>query len=152
MRGYSVIELVVVIAVLGILAAVAAPRFFARDVFAERGYADELADAIRQAQRTATVTGCPVEVRVTTAGLQARLPQASAGHCASLAASTWTTPIRRSDGGTLDAAPPSGVSIVGSARVVFDFDGRASNGSAITIQVGGRTVSIAAITGRVAVT
>jgi MSHA pilin protein MshC len=53
MRGFTLVELVVVIALLAILAAVAAPRFASSDIFETRGDAGLLASTIRYAQKTA---------------------------------------------------------------------------------------------------
>jgi MSHA pilin protein MshC len=53
MKGFTLVELVVVIAVLAITAAVAAPRFASGDIFETRGDAGLLASTIRYAQKTA---------------------------------------------------------------------------------------------------
>ncbi|MGP1716264.1 MAG: prepilin-type N-terminal cleavage/methylation domain-containing protein [Methylophilus sp.] len=53
MKGFTLVELVVVIALLAILAAVAAPRFASGDIFETRGDAGLLASSIRYAQKTA---------------------------------------------------------------------------------------------------
>ena len=45
--GYTLIELVVVMAVAGVLAAYIAPRFWNQQSFSDRGYVDELAAALR---------------------------------------------------------------------------------------------------------
>lgn len=53
MKGFTLVELVVVIALLAIMAAVAAPRFASGDIFETRGDAGLLASTIRYAQKTA---------------------------------------------------------------------------------------------------
>lgn len=53
MKGFTLVELVVVISVMAILAAVAAPRFANVDIFETRGNAGLLSSALRYAQKTA---------------------------------------------------------------------------------------------------
>ena len=45
--GYTLVELVVVITIVGILSAYIAPRFWSQQTFSDRGYVDELAAALR---------------------------------------------------------------------------------------------------------
>jgi len=52
-RGFSLVELIAVITVVGILAAVAGPKFIGSDVFETRGAQATLMSALRYAQKTA---------------------------------------------------------------------------------------------------
>jgi len=51
--GFTIVELVAVILILGILAAIVTPRFFGRDVFENRGFHDQVMAALRFAQKAA---------------------------------------------------------------------------------------------------
>jgi MSHA pilin protein MshC len=69
-RGFTIVELIMVIVILGILAAVAAPRFFDRKVFDERFYFEEVLTAARYAQKLAVASGCSIKVFVDSDGYQ----------------------------------------------------------------------------------
>lgn len=51
--GFTLVELIVVIVLLGIVASIAGPRFANKAIFDERGFADEVRAAIRYAQKVA---------------------------------------------------------------------------------------------------
>lgn len=51
--GFTLVEMVGVLIIVGILAVAALPRFFDRQVFESRGFHDELLSALRYAQKTA---------------------------------------------------------------------------------------------------
>ncbi len=63
--GFSLIELIAVIVLLGILGIVALGRFSNQDAFAARGFFDDTVVAVRFAQKLAVSSGC--DVRVVTA-------------------------------------------------------------------------------------
>jgi len=67
-RGFTLVELVMTLVVIGVLAAVAAPRFFGNNVFQSRGFADQVQAALRYAQKTAIAQRRNVCVAFPTAG------------------------------------------------------------------------------------
>lgn len=52
-RGFTMVELITVMVILGIIATVAAPRFFDRNVFDSRGFYDQIISTLRYAQKAA---------------------------------------------------------------------------------------------------
>ena len=136
--GFTLVELVVVLVILGLVAAVALPKFFDLEAFRERGAYDELAGAVRYAQKLAVASGCEVQVSVTASGyaLQQHVTDCNGG--------AFTTISNH----PISAGTFSGVSLSSSpASFVFDALGRSS--SAATLSVGGRSFSVVAETGYV---
>jgi len=148
-RGYTVVELVVVIVIIGVLAAIAGPRFFGTRTFSERGYADEVASAIRYSQKVAVGSGCNVRFSITGTGYNAMQQAASAGTC-NAASSSWTTPVRRVDGALLAGTPPNDANVIGTATMTFDNRGTIISG-ATNLVVGARTIVVDASSGFVEV-
>ncbi len=64
MRGFTLVELVTVIAVMSILAAIAAPKFVASDTFDTRGSQGLILSSLRYAQKTAIAQHRTVYVQV----------------------------------------------------------------------------------------
>lgn len=52
-RGFTLVELITVMVIMGVLAALAAPRFFVRDAFDSRGFYDQTLSTLRHAQKIA---------------------------------------------------------------------------------------------------
>lgn len=63
-RGFTLTELVTIIVILGIISAVAAPRFFDINVFQSRGAADQVRAALRYGQKVAIAQHRDVNVNI----------------------------------------------------------------------------------------
>src|SRR3989338_2309849 len=51
--GFTLVELIMTMVIVGILAVFAAPRFFGADIFKSRGFADQIQASLRYAQKIA---------------------------------------------------------------------------------------------------
>ncbi len=149
-RGFTLVELVVVLVILGIMAAVAAPRFFDDRAFLQRGYYEELASALKYSQKLAVASGCPVRFSLTSGGYDARQQAATSGTC-DTSDSTWGTTVRLADGQTLSGTVPTGVVVSPAVTVTFDALGRTNLGSDQNVSVGPFSLTITAESGFVQV-
>ena len=147
--GYTVVELVTVIVILAILAAIAGPRFFGTRVFSERGYASEVASALRYAQKIAVGSGCNVRFAITASGYSAMQQPVSGNRC-DAASGVWSTTVRRPDGSALSGAPPADANVSAGATMIFDGKGAIVSG-ATNLTVGAYTLAVDAASGFVVV-
>ena len=136
--GFTLVELITTIVLLGIVAAFAAPRFPDNRAFRERGYTDELASSVRYAQRVALMSGCNVRFRITAAGYSA-FQRNSFATCRT--ASAWTLPVVRSDGSALAGAAPQGV-VATPATLQFTNRGRLTVNNPVAVTVGTFTLTV----------
>jgi MSHA pilin protein MshC len=145
-HAFTLVELIVVIVIIGILAAVAGPRFFDDKTFQARGYYEELAAALKFAQKLAVASGCPVRMQITASKYEARQQAAASGRC-NPTDMTWTTGVRLSDGTLLSGSSPLGVSAVPTVTMIFDALGRTDLGVDQVINVGSLSLTVRASSG-----
>lgn len=147
MRGFTLVELVVVIVLMAILVGMAVPRFFGQGDFEAPAFARELASAARYAQKLAVVSGCPVNLTVTAGNYALFQPQATTPACSGTL--TMTLPVKHpATGEDFAASVPTGVTLGGSLGTVqFSAAGVPSVAAAYTLS--DLTVSIAAGSGYV---
>ena len=131
-RGFTLVELVTTIVVVGILAVAALPRMFDQNVFEARGFFDETQSLLRYAQKTAVAQRRTVCVALGATGVGLTIAGAANSN-------VCNTPL------TLPNAPRGGTGLVPS---VAAFQFRSVGG---TDQVADVTVSIAGATGTITI-
>lgn len=145
MRGFTLIELVVVILLMAILMLTAAPRFFARNDFEGPAYAQELASAARYAQKLAVATGCPVQFTVTATTYSLLQPvNADCTGSMTLAAQSPAT------GTDFSGTAPTGITVAGTLGALV-FNSRGFPDAVGNFSVAGRSVLVTAGSGYVEV-
>lgn len=128
--GFTLMELITVMVIVGIIAVFAAPRMFDANAFKSRGFADQVRAALRYAQKAAIAQRRKVCVDVTASTVSLTIAD-TAG-----AASACNTNLLLPSGGSAVTAP-SGISLSPAATVTFDALGKSTTQQ--TINVSGET-------------
>src|SRR5919106_4026088 len=123
-RGFSLVELVMTIVIIGILAVIVGPRFVSWKGFASRGFYDEGQAVVRYAQKTAIAWRRAIVVCVSANEISA----ISNNDCGAPVALTHPT-----IGAALRASAPDGVTLSPVGSFSFDGLGRPSGPSTITL-------------------
>ncbi|MBZ5756909.1 type II secretion system GspH family protein [Pseudomonas sp. S5(2021)] len=135
-RGFTIVELIMVIVILGIISAVAAPRFFDRKVFDERFYFEEVLSTVRYGQKLAVASGCPIGFQVNDSGYALNY---SGGDCGVM-------PV----GNGYNKSLPAGVSVSRALAISFNSLGsvnEACPGGRCVATIGSHTFIVHAATG-----
>lgn len=137
-NGFTMIELIVVIILVGIISVFMVPRFFAINVFAERRAVDEIITALRYTQQLAMNRGENHRLQIN--------PNNYAYQRFNTITTNWET-IRNPDGGVLNAYPRNIVLV--ATTVTFDQLGQPvpNTDPAQTVNIGARTITIEVDTG-----
>ena len=131
LSGFTLIELIMVIVILGVLAIFAAPRVFNAGDFSARGFHDETLSLLRYAQKTAVVQRRSVCVQVNDPGI-------------TLTMDTKATPDGICNGPlNLPNTPRGGTGLTGSvASFKFNSLGATDQAGAVTLSIVNSTAII----------
>lgn len=143
-RGFTLIELVVVIVILGVLAISVLPRFFDRQLFEARGFHDETVGLLRYGQKSAIAQRRTVCVSFGSSSASLSIAsQANSDTCdLGLAGPTGSVPfsIQAASGIAYSSTPDD---------FRFDSRGHASTGQSIQVAGVNEAIVIEAATGYV---
>ena len=140
MRGYTMIELIVVMLLITILAALAMPRLHDRTALHERGFRDQLKAMLDHARKLATVQQRDVCVLID--ATQARAVYTTGGACSAV------VPVAEPSGQAPFVLPvPAGVVPGGAALLRFNSRGQPVPNANQNISLGSLALSISRETG-----
>jgi len=139
-RGFSMIELIAVLVIMGILAVAALPRFFDINTFESRGFHDQVISTLRYAQKIAIAQRRFVCVSFTSDSIT--LTSGATAACGTdLTSPTGVSPY-------VVTSPAAEVTLSGGAAFNFDALGKASAAQSIAIS-GSTPITVVAETGYV---
>jgi len=139
--------MVLVLVILGILSAVAAPRFFSRSGFHELFFFQDSLAALRYAQKLAVASGCEVQVTFTASDYAlAQRVSCQTG------AFSQAVPNPGTGEATYTNQAPSGTALASSVNpIIFDVLGRALDASLLVadaaVTVGAQSIDVVGETG-----
>lgn len=140
LHGFTMVEMVMVLVVMGVLAAVALPRLTDRRALQERGFLDQVRALLQHSRKIATVQRREVCVLLAPTAVSAVYANGAACDAAApLPAPGSNEPFT--------IAVPNGVVLGGTALVRFTVAGQPSPNADQVISVGGNAFTVSRETG-----
>lgn len=146
-RGFTLVELVVILIIVGVLAVAAIPRFFDRQSYDARGFYDQALSMARYGQKVAIAQHTDVFFNAAASNTICLTYVADAG-CSNL-----TGVINPTDGNKFSKAAPAGVTLTAPVSFSFSALGRPVPDAAVSFGIVGdgmtRTITVERETGYV---
>lgn len=130
--GFTLVELIMTMVIIGIISAVAIPRFFETSVFQDHGAANQVKAALRYGQKVAIA-------QRRTAGVAVTITADSTSNCGAELNAT----------GNVDCVIRTGVAVDQTLPWTVNFYARGNPDGAASVVVGTTTINIEAETGYV---
>ncbi len=144
-KGFTLVELVMVIVLLGILSATALPKFVSVATFQQQVFFDDTLNAVRYAQKLAVASGCKVQVSVSANSYVLNRPT-NRSQCSGSAAVSESV-HNPGTGAANYSNSESGVTLTSTpATFYFDALGRASADTTLTV-ASSKTIKVVSDTG-----
>lgn len=130
------------------MAAFAAPRFTNNQAFSDRGYFEEVTNALRLAHKLAVGTGCPVRFVLNASGYSAA-QQAAVGNRCDVNDTSWSSLVLLPDGRVLQGTAPAGTITTPTITIDFNSLGATNLAADQTITIGALNLVVHAASGYV---
>lgn len=145
-QGFTLVELVMVIAITAVLSFVAVPKFFNNSSFQERAFYDDVLSALRYAQKLAVATNCNIQVVIASNQYSVKRPGASdRSLCKSVSASDYTIAVLQPGTGAAYTGSQTGLGLT-TTTLYFSALGTASSSAVITVGAS-KTITVVKDTG-----
>lgn len=140
-RGFTMVELIIVMILVGILAAYAVPKFAAMTSLSQDAWRDQVKSALRYAQKAAVSHRRLVCVDISASTITLQIASVNG-------ATSCNTPLGGpGDAGSFGGSPPTGMStsVTPAGTIYFQPDGRATVMSGGTHATSGRSISMTGV-------
>ncbi len=140
-QGFTLIELVSMMMIIGILGVFAVPKFFTMGDFTGQAFFDDTLNALRYAQKLAVATGCEVKVSFSANAYQLKRRGNPASTSCPTSGSSYALDVPHPATGSSYSGSEAGVTLTSSvSEVIFYPLGDAS--ANVTVTVAGKTISV----------
>lgn len=143
--GFTMVELVACIVIIGVVSVVAAPRLLDNNTLAGRTYSHEIAAALREAQTLAVGSGCEVAITLNAGNYFAQQRSVTNNYCNPIGG--WTVSALRADGSALAGTAPTNLTLSPATRIVFDSQGHVTSGAPPSLAISTYSLQVDPISG-----